>query len=1451
MAKDLLQVLHPCWTTLNDKMSIEVGSLSYVSTLNNDDFQSKSLQDIKLITTRLQLTGDTTGIEKYAAAFKAAGAAEKQIQQDLNNILEEARQRTLALADVINAAPSKTIFSDSAAEVEAYAAGLQQLESGASIVADLNAQLDALSITQQELNANFTAGLITEEELSTGLEEINVQQLDLVTSIERTNAFFADSVTVMAEYDRAIETSVVANEELTVSLETEIGLVGELNLAIKNLTKSRIGADASQLPIINKQLEEAEVALAAFKNSGTTGFNEFGEAVETAEAKSSKLSATVARLTNIDNLASRVLTQFTRQIISLGVGFLSLEIGAKAIESLVKYIQNLDTFTGRLDVARQTLEAFQAAELEGDKSAAPLIANLEVLYDKTQNLTLSMQERVRAAETLRDQYPAEFQNLSDLAILNGKASDSFNKLKDSILETALSTAAVSKITEAAGKILEAQTAIADAKVLRNKNIQAAQGLPTQANNANSDALLINPRQNAIDEANASYQQTLKVQSGTVTTQTQVVKNLEQFVTSVSKAAKDLDDANKLLGDKLQNFNSLIDGSHDKQQLENIKNALQTKLNALAPNDSQIAQIRADLQKVDDLIKDTYTVKPSKSTDPALAEAQALGARQLQIRQQEQATKDKYASDDLTREQKAVAAIVASFKSQNDAVAASNVKYNELLQKRGQAFIDSYNKNPKNANKISLLTPTPQSDIDAATAGVKADFNVEAIKQQAAQEKAVFQEYEDYKIKAGKQAADAIFGNDTKGFDTYIDYLKSLTPTAEQLSSTDPVVKATASKTQDALTKLNADAQKDRLVQQSKYLDQLVLNEQDYLQKTQTLIEVANQNIATLQTQVDKAKTDQSKQFYLGEIQQVRDNLSQQITAIQIAGFEQQVKYKALYDNLGNTSTQSANEQITALERSATAALLFSNLSHDAYIKIIKDLEALREAANNKDFDKLIAVGNGLSEIGKSLESINGGLGAQVSALGGIATSIGNVGKAYNKMVADEGDANQHTIDEISLIATGASSLISLIGGIVDASAKRKQDAEDYYNSVIAFQNAYNLALIQQEQIQYKTDGNIFIENYSKELSDAAKAYHDATSSYNQSLIALQAGQAIVGQKDVVNGKNVASSALSGATTGAVVGSLVGGPVGTLVGAGIGGVVGALAGLFGGKSKANVLTPLLQQYPQLIEANGKFNESLAKTLIANNQVSDATKTLLNNTIGYYDEEQAAIDQINTALTSLSDGLGQNLEDALVTAFENGSDAATAFGNTVSGVISNIVSQFLFEDIFGSQFDKLNDALKATVLAGGGSADITKDFVDFFKDAGPLVQEFQDGLKAAQAAGATQGLTLFPPSSGSAPTTLQGQITASLTEATGDILAGTLKGIQLNTYNTNNILEGHSLSFGQMVSIAQDQLASLLSIQLSSQTSADNSVSMLSVLKSINTNTGNSAGTELRAAGFYGY
>jgi len=150
-----------------------------------------------------------------------------------------------------------------------------------------------------------------------------------------------------------------------------------------------------------------------------------------------------------------------------------------------------------------------------------------------------------------------------------------------------------------------------------------------------------------------------------------------------------------------------------------------------------------------------------------------------------------------------------------------------------------------------------------------------------------------------------------------------------------------------------------------------------------------------------------------------------------------------------------------------------------------------------------------------------------------------------------------------------------------------------------------------------------------------------------------------------------------------------------------------------KKKKDIVAPLLETYPLLIDANGKFNVELAKTLVENEKVTKETKAILENVIEWEQAAKAAREQIIKIIADMTGSLGDDLRNALVDAFEEGTSAAVKFGEAVSKVLEDLLSQQIFNSVFGPALKQLQSDME---LSSGAALD---------KNGNPIVGAGVDG------------------------------------------------------------------------------------------------------------------------------
>ena len=146
-----------------------------------------------------------------------------------------------------------------------------------------------------------------------------------------------------------------------------------------------------------------------------------------------------------------------------------------AITLMIAFHKEIGNLIGKLTGSRKELsemqkiqESLNKVQVEGGKAALEESNKLRILYEASQDTTKSMKDRNKAVDELQKMYPSYFGQMSNEEILAGKASDAYDRLTNSIISSAKARAAMSRMVEEQGKILENEQKINDAYIRLDK-----------------------------------------------------------------------------------------------------------------------------------------------------------------------------------------------------------------------------------------------------------------------------------------------------------------------------------------------------------------------------------------------------------------------------------------------------------------------------------------------------------------------------------------------------------------------------------------------------------------------------------------------------------------------------------------------------------------------------------------------------------------------------------------------------------------------------------------------------------------------------------------------------------------------------------------------------------------------------------------------------------------------
>ena len=473
------------------------------------------------------------------------------------------------------------------------------------------------------------------------------------------------------------------------------------------------------------------------------------------------------------------------------------------------------------------------------------------------------------------------------------------------------------------------------------------------------------------------------------------------------------------------------------------------------------------------------------------------------------------------------------------------------------------------------------------------------------------------------------------------------------------------------------------------------------------------------------------------------------------------------------------EQIRAIQQAVES--LYSNAvkknPFSALIKGLKDL--FKSGSEDEDGEKsteakLAKIGEAAAEAANMIGSTAGSLSDMFAAAGNdsaaeamdtvqnVMSAVSNIGEGFAKGGIVGG------------IAAAVGEAANFIGQAFAANARHKAALKEIMNEALAQQREYNLLLMQQN-LEYEKASTIFGTDVYGKAANAVTVMKDAVASLNAELKGTNQQQEKFSYKNIGGVRGIIANL--GYTKQK---DLYSGLADIQIKTGH-----KKTGLFGWGKGKDIYSSILDVYPELINANGEFDASLAETIINTREMSDESKNALQNMIDLANQAKEAYEAINDYFTDIFGDLGSTINDALVDAFTNGTDAAQTFTDSVSNMLETLAKQMIYSITLAPVMENaqkgMMDVMKNTGLSNeekfkqwaGILDNLVDEVIDKQGDANKL-------LELLQQSAADKGFDIFTPENvDSAKETLESFINQM--ESSLNSLDVTAKDVSENIYD----------------------------------------------------------------------
>ncbi len=380
--------------------------------------------------------------------------------------------------------------------------------------------------------------------------------------------------------------------------------------------------------------------------------------------------------------------------------------------------------------------------------------------------------------------------------------------------------------------------------------------------------------------------------------------------------------------------------------------------------------------------------------------------------------------------------------------------------------------------------------------------------------------------------------------------------------------------------------------------------------------------------------------------------------------------------------KSSPKDLKAIQQ-AVEELYSVGVKKNPFSTLINDLKALFKTGDDKETTtkKLAKIGESASETADLIGNLAGNLSDMFEEMGntGAADAMSGVQDAMSAISnIGQGFAKGGIVGGI---ASAVGEAANFIGKAFAAEARHQAALKAVMNEKIAQQRMYNLLLLEQN-LAYEKASTIFgVDQYGK-AANAVRVMKEAYKQLRKELEGSASQQNAFAYKSTGNAffdrafnrnYNVQKDVYSGLAD-----------IEVKTGH-------KKTGLFGWGKGKDIYSSILDVYPQLVDANGKFNASLAETIVSTREMSEEDKAALQNMIDLTRQAEEAWEEVRSYFEGIFGDLGTTLSDALVDAFRNGTDAAENFVDAVTGMLEDLAEQMIYTVTLAPYIERAQDEM----------------------------------------------------------------------------------------------------------------------------------------------------------------
>lgn len=996
----------------------------------------------------------------------------------------------------------------------------------------------------------------------------------------------------------------------------------------------------------------------------------------------------------------------------------------------------------------ESQKKFNDLQRQASSDASKEISKLELLYNTTQNTTVSIDARREAVEKLQQMYPEYLGKLSEEAILAGKASDAYKLLADSLKNAA----SLRLIEEQRAK---ATQALADAKTKEMKAQEEINSL-MKAMGASTETEMLQNAANISPTNYAFLSRIVRARDEARKIQKAILEDAEKwneqyssiFDKSINTGQlevlfRDMPEY-RIYGETLEDLErslslSEITLEEYNQKVNEAKGILLAAADAAKIGGSEVEKLRAEYTAFNRVLNEEKT---NNSDSGRLQEDLLLSSKKLQ-----QAVRKAELDMELSRlnlmEEGGEKELAQLKYNHRKRLAEIDKQKNELIQKA------------REAEKAQWMTENPGANESAFVSQISGVGN---LPQEFQNILSGLIETED---KLYKKSIEDYYKSVAQEFQSYLEKRKAIEDEYDR----------------KATTLFQGGASMETLQELSYQKEQaLSAVDSEYAQREKTyrvwVSQITNMGLEELRRMLMEAEA----QLRLAEANAAVGNGSETDLAIARA---QVAELRKQLEELQKANSKGATE------------------SNEGWEETYKVLEKV-----NRSFD----------EIG---DSVGGVAGEIIKQAGKMSSSILQV---VNSVKALQGGLKG--IEAASGVLTIISSGMQAVSGLF--SLFNRTDYMEEFRKEAAELNEELRKVKESARIDSGLHNTIFGDDAWKNATDNISAANDALERYDDTLKEISQRKVFSDLPKFVREFN--NGMLDQLRFDNVTDSLKNMQVQIRHSTWF---------------RSAKYMSLAEAAPELFNPDDTVNmEALAEFVNKDmfQKLSEENQQYLQEMLDNWSVYEDALGSVKNYLTDIFGDMGNTLMDALVDAFENGTDAAQAFTDSVSDMLEQLATNMIYSVAFGELFSQAQEDMLGIMKDESKSEEekfagytailqgLISDALGQQDMATALMEKFQEMAEDA-------GLDIYTPSQEEEskqtglPSSIQG-----VTEDTANLLGSYLNAIRHDVSVERSVMENIGTTILPTISItAQAQLQQLNAIATNTKTNADAAVKIQEFLE----------------------